>query len=299
MERRRPSRSGPCGTNELRNTRILFIDSSNRFSSTMPSKRTSNDIDLVEPTQYRVNPNRKAKEPPPRPWPLPAFNPLHIHDFDDHGKPNLPPNVEQSDPFAIFSQFFTNEVMEQLVDWTNKYAGQQREREEQSRRARPWQPTCKNELYGYLGILIHMGLTHESTIEDYWGSLETTGCEHIVKKHMSRNRFQQLDRYFRCTEPWPEEDSTPRTTFDRVASLAESIRLTCRKLYTPGTHLAVDETIERFMGRAPEIVNIPSKPTPEGFKIWVLANEGYVLDWLWHARGDNGGTVDLDEYFTD
>jgi len=32
------------------------------------------------------------------------------------------------------------------------------------------------------------------------------------------------------------------------------------------------------MGRAPEIVNIPSKPIPEGFKIWVLANEGYVLD---------------------
>jgi len=50
---------------ELKNTRILNIDSSNRFLSTMPSKRTSNNIDLVEPTQYRVDPNRKAKEPPP------------------------------------------------------------------------------------------------------------------------------------------------------------------------------------------------------------------------------------------
>ena len=54
------------------------IDSSNRFLSTMPYKRTSDDIDLVRPTQYRVNPNRKVKEPPPQPWPLPAFNPLHI-----------------------------------------------------------------------------------------------------------------------------------------------------------------------------------------------------------------------------
>ena len=51
------------------------------------------------------------------------------------------------------------------------------------------------------------------------------------------------------------------------------------------------------MGRAPEIINIPSKPTPEGFKIWVLANQGYVLDWLWHAKGDNKGPVDLNKSF--
>lgn len=48
------------------------------------------------------------------------------------------------------------------------------------------------------------------------------------------------------------------------------------------------------MGRAKETVNIPSKPVPEGFKIWVLANEGYILDWLYHAKGDTNGPVDLD-----
>ena len=267
------------------------------------SKRTSNDIDLVEPTQFRVLPNRKAKEPPPEPWPLPAFNPFHINDFDAHGKPNLPPDVEQSNPFAIFNQFFTDEIMEQLAEWTNKYAEQQREDQELLPLARLWQPTCKEELYGYLGVLIHMGLTYKSAIEDYWGSLDTTGYKHIVKKYISKNRFQQLNRYFRCIKLWQEDNQqgdnpTPRSTFNRVATLAKYIRLACRRLYTPGTHLAVNETIERFMGRAPEIVNIPTKPTPEGFKIWVLANEGYILDWLWHARGNNGGPVNLDKYYT-
>ena len=52
------------------------------------------------------------------------------------------------------------------------------------------------------------------------------------------------------------------------------------------------------MGRAPEIVNILSKPTLEGFKIWVLANEGYILDQLWHSRGDKGGLVNLDTTYT-
>ena len=43
MERLRPSRSGP---RELKNTLILYVDSSSRFLSTMPSKHTSDDTDL-------------------------------------------------------------------------------------------------------------------------------------------------------------------------------------------------------------------------------------------------------------
>ena len=52
------------------------------------------------------------------------------------------------------------------------------------------------------------------------------------------------------------------------------------------------------MGRASKIINIPSKPTPEGFKIWVLANKGYILDWLWYTKGDKKGPVNLDTSFT-
>ncbi|OCK74316.1 hypothetical protein K432DRAFT_398181 [Lepidopterella palustris CBS 459.81] len=56
------------------------------------------------------------------------------------------------------------------------------------------------------------------------------------------------------------------TIFDRIDELSEYLRVLYRKYWRPGPHLAVDETIQRFMGRAPEIVNIPTKPTPEGDK---------------------------------
>ena len=52
------------------------------------------------------------------------------------------------------------------------------------------------------------------------------------------------------------------------------------------------------MGRARKIVNIPLKLTPEGFKIQVLGNEGYILDWLQHAKGDKKGPINLDILFT-
>ena len=35
---------------------------------------------------------------------------------------------------------------------------------------------------------------------------------------------------------------------------------------------------------------------PEGFKVQALANEGYVLDWLFYAKGDKNGLIDLDIY---
>jgi Transposase IS4 len=41
--------------------------------------------------------------------------------------------------------------------------------------------------------------------------------------------------------------------------------------------------------QVPDIVNIPTKPTPIGHKIWVLSDSGYVLDSLWHVRGNNKG----------
>ena len=121
-------------------------------------------------------------------------------------------------------------------------------------------------------MLIHIGITIESSIKDYWGNLESAGAGHIVKNYIGLIRFQQLDRYFRYTDPWLKEDPILRTTFNRVHNLSEHLRLSCCKLYTPGTHLAVNKTIQRFIGRASKIINIPSKPTPKGFKIWVLAN---------------------------
>ena len=55
----------------------------------MPSNRTRINADLVQKTQYNVPPNRIAKKPCPKPWPLPKSEPLHINDWDDHGSLNL------------------------------------------------------------------------------------------------------------------------------------------------------------------------------------------------------------------
>ena len=77
--------------------------------------------------------------------------------------------------------------------------------------------------------------------------------------------------------------------FEKLAPLNNILRTRFKKYWILGTHLSVDKSIQRFIDRSSEIVNIPSKPTPEGFKVWVLANQGYVLDWIWYAKGEKRG----------
>ena len=51
--------------------------------------------------------------------------------------------------------------------------------------------------------------------------------------------------------------------------------------------------MKRFTGRSKDILTIPSKPTPEGYKIWVIAEMGYVLHWCFYSRGKQGGPVNI------
>ena len=81
----------------------------------MPSNRATIDADLIQKTQYKVPPNKTAKTPPPKPQPLPKFKPLYITDWDDHGSPNLPPNINIHNPFGLFSLFFMDKIMDKLI----------------------------------------------------------------------------------------------------------------------------------------------------------------------------------------
>jgi Transposase IS4 len=39
-----------------------------------------------------------------------------------------------------------------------------------------------------------------------------------------------------------------------------------------------------FRGRTVYKTKMKNKPISEGFKIWVLADNGYFCDWLWHSQ---------------
>lgn len=128
-----------------------------------------------------------------------------------------------------------------------------------------------------------MGLHPEYEVSEYWNTdPESAPIYDLVRRNMSLIRWQQLDRLLHTSKPNPGVKETP---FQKIEPLNEELRIDVKKYWNPTTHPAVDVAMQRFQGRAKEIVNIPSKPTPQGFKIWLLANAGYIID--------------LDDYWTE
>ena len=96
--------------------------SSIKYTTIIVHNYKSNDIDFVPYTQHPKYASQKSQNPPPEPWPLPDFEPLFIENENTYGKPNLPSNINNSDPLQLFKLFFTDEIMDQLIQYTNRNA---------------------------------------------------------------------------------------------------------------------------------------------------------------------------------
>jgi Transposase IS4 len=46
-----------------------------------------------------------------------------------------------------------------------------------------------------------------------------------------------------------------------------------------------------YRGRSLHKVKMKNKPISEGYKVWVLADNGYAWDWLWHSHEDGPETI--------
>ena len=62
--------------------------------------------------------------------------------------------------------------MDKLIEWTNKHA-ELYPPDEEKENPRVWQPTCRQELYAYFGVLIHIEITIEPAIKAFWKDLNT------------------------------------------------------------------------------------------------------------------------------
>ena len=256
----------------------------------MGRNRVSDDLDHVVDASTATK--LRTKKPPPKPKPIPAFTPMKINKLV-YGLGTLPTHVAFT-PYNVFSLFFNDDILIKFVEYTNEYAAKHVS-EEDKPFARKWYPTSLEELRAYIATYIYMGMHSQSEVPDYWNRDSNKGPIHpLIYDHIGLKRWQQIDRFLRISKPTTSQS----TVFEKLEELSEHLRHAFKQYWTTGTHLTVDESIQRFQGRSAATVNIPSKPVPEGYKIWILANSGYVLDWLFHAKGDKLGPVDLDEFWT-
>jgi len=206
------------------------------------------------------------------------FEPLR-HSIRPPAILELPPT-----PMSLFQQFLPISLVKEWVRYTNegRKPGPIGPDLPQARRL-SWTDTTVEEVYLWIATLIYMGIHTEKRYQDYWKTTEPGifRPEHPISQYMPYNRFQLLQRQLRIFDPDDESDTIPRP-FSIVDNWSSVVQEASLRFYQPGTHITVDECIVGFTGRSRQTVTIATKPTPTGFKIWVVGQRGYFMRWLWH-----------------
>ncbi|KAJ0132543.1 Uncharacterized protein HZ326_24374 [Fusarium oxysporum f. sp. albedinis] len=200
-------------------------------------------------------------------------------------------------------QFVPISLVESWVCYTNSWVSHRLEQHEDGTqglhpqsRLLAWKPTSTKEIHVWLATLMYMRIHKAPKIEDYWKVLKPKDiCPvHPVVKWMSYNRFQLLPRHLHIYDPLTlniDDMGFYGRTFSRVHTWSDHIQHISTVFYIPGTSIAVDECMVRFLGRPLETTTIPSKPIPTGFKVWTVAQRGYFLRWIWHRPDRKFGPV--------
>ena len=74
-------------------------------------------------------------------------------------------------------------------------------------------------------------------------------------------------------------------TYQRLQEWSNLQQQALADIYIPGSHITVDECVVGFTGQSKLKTTIPNKPTPIGFKVWVVVERGLFLRWIWHTPG--------------
>ena len=195
------------------------------------NKGQSNDHDFIPPTQYKPS---HIKNKPPGFSPLkliPGFNVIDLNRIISSSQ--ILNTINSSSPEALFTLFFTDSVIDRIVQCTNVNAEEiradpvasraQNIRFHNSDNQRPWKPVASSEILAYLGILIYMGIYTTPNINDYWNTKKPGPIHDSVRETMSQTRWKQIHRYFHVWDPALDHSTSNKTArpYEKVNPLAK------------------------------------------------------------------------------
>lgn len=182
---------------------------------------------------------------------------------------------ENATPFDCYKCFISDELLQLIVDETNRNANQVVNKGTHTRSSRicTWTPTNIDEMKIFFGLLMWMGLVKMPSISCYWSrNKKYKTC--VASSCMSRNRFEGLLRFwhFSNNEEAPEGDR-----IFKIKKLTELLVNKYQENMKPGKILAVDETMIPFRGKLKFRQYIPGKRHKYGVKVFKLCDTiGYT-----------------------
>ncbi|XP_050293811.1 piggyBac transposable element-derived protein 3-like [Anthonomus grandis grandis] len=172
--------------------------------------------------------------------------------------------TKQSFPGNIFKLFFDENLVGEIVNFTNIYAQQKN---------RPGNVTV-DEMYCFIGVLLFSGYTTVLRRHMYWQNCNDTQNK-LILAAISRGRFQIIMSNLHCS------DNTSLDKKDKYSKLRPLFKSLNKKNfdYAPvEENHSLDETMIPYYGRHSGKQFIQGKPVRWGYKFWVgTLRLGYIV----------------------
>src|SRR5207247_11290170 len=99
--------------------------------------------------------------------------------------------------------------------------------------------------------------------------------------HMTLRRFELLlsrvKIFSRVSNSSPVGRPGVPETYQHLDEWSDLQQQALAEIYTPGTHVVVDECVIGYTGQSKLKTTILNKPTPTGFKVWAIVERGLFL----------------------
>ena len=253
-------------------------------SSIAPSSASPSPPPPVSKEETRPNLTQLLREIPQ--YQDVAFEPLKMAEPFPSSL-DLPLGINIESPYSLFSLFFSEELVALLSSNTNKYA----KTKNAGQSGREWHDTTASEIKIFLAVLIYMGVHVSPSDEDYWRTDEEP--IHMPRRFMGLKRFQQIKRFFHVADPDPEiavqealrlHLQPSQMWWYKLEPFASRLRAACLQYWKPSNAVSIDETMIRGFGRSQHTFKMPNKPIKQGYKLFAIADQGYILYWIWASR---------------
>ena len=214
-------------------------------------------------------------------WIEKDFDPVLTPVFNEAVGPIYPGNFTAStaNPLQYLQLFLDDDILNTIVRNTNKYALWKIDQEDLVQ-SQVWPKVLdKEELLAFIGIHILTGLNPVPSYKVLWDESPFLGNEG-VKRVMSKNRFEQINRFLHVGDRQAERPSG-HPDYDRLAKV-RPLMTKCDRLFPryfrPTENQTIDEGMVKCKARCSYIQYMKDKPIKRGLKLFLRNNSdtGYL-----------------------
>ena len=181
----------------------------------------------------------------------------------------LPPDFLPTCEADFFRLFFSVDVVERIVEFTNAYAVARIAERSSYSVNNEWTPTTVQEMYCFLALLLFQGFHKLPEIRDYWKTSSLHNGNYARAMIPAKRRFEALLCFLKVVDHHTE---AVNDRLRKVRYLHDVIKQRCRELFKPSQAVAIDERMVKCKGRASFIQYCPAKPVKWGFKLFAACD---------------------------